>query len=264
MQGSDRVKAADLLTEARLRRAPIPPLSEQYTDMTVEDAYDIQQLQTEQALATGRSIKGRKIGLTSRVMQHQLGVAEPDYGVLFADMFYAEHEPIPTSAFLQPRIEPEIAFVLGCDLAGPGTTVVDALRAVDMVLPALEIIDSRVSDWQISITDTIADNASAGGVVLGSTPVRIQDVDLRLIGCNLLGNGVVVATGAGGAVLGSPVLALVWLANVLGQHGVGLSEGDVVLPGSVTAAQQVRAGDTWSAQFGELGWVTACFAAVTR
>jgi 2-keto-4-pentenoate hydratase len=175
-------------------------------------------------------------------------------------MFLLEHQPIPTTRFLQPRIEPEIAFVLGAPLRGPGVTVADAVRAVDFVLPSLEIVDSRVRDWKISIFDTVADNASSGGVILGSRPTGLREVDLRLAGCTLHVNGQLAATGAGGAVLGSPINALVWLANTVGPLGVTLEPGHVVLPGSMTAAQPVRPGDTVVATMAGLGSVTAVFA----
>jgi 2-keto-4-pentenoate hydratase len=174
-------------------------------------------------------------------------------------MFYAESEVVPISAFIQPRVEPEVALVLGRGLTGPGVTIADALAAVDFVLPALEIIDSRIEDWRIGIVDTIADNASSGGVVLGAHPIGPAAVDLRLLGCNLFGNGELVATGASGAALGSPVVSLAWLANTIGEHGDCLEAGDIVLPGSVTAAQPVQRGDVWTAHFAELGTVTARF-----
>jgi 2-keto-4-pentenoate hydratase len=171
-------------------------------------------------------------------------------------MFHLEHAPIPATSFIQPRIEPEIAFVLGRALQGPGVTVADAARAVDCVLPALEIVDSRIQDWKISIVDTIADNASSGGVILGSTPSRLSDVDLRLAGCVLYCNGQLAATGAGGAVLGSPLNALVWLANTVGPLGVALEPGHVVLPGSMTRAIPVAAGDTVVTKIAGIGSVT--------
>jgi 2-keto-4-pentenoate hydratase len=166
----------------------------------------------------------------------------------------------PISRFLQPRAEPEIAFVLGRPLAGPGVTVAEALAAVDFVLPALEIIDSRITDWKITLPDTVADNASSGAVVLGSRPVRPDALDLSLTGCLLLRNGVITGTGAGGAVLGSPVNALVWLANTLGQRGAGLEAGHVILPGSVCAAVPFGPGDTVSAAFDRIGTVSVTFA----
>jgi 2-keto-4-pentenoate hydratase len=254
-----RAEVAASLLEAYRTRQSIEPLVEKYAGLDLDDAYAIQQHQVQSWLAAGRVIQGHKVGLTSGAMQRQMGVDQPDYGVLRDDMFYPEDAPVPAGSFLAPRIEPEIAFVLSRDLAGPGVTVAQAAAAVDFVLPALEIIDSRIRDWKITILDTIADNASSGGVMLGSTPARLADVDLRLAGCNLYGNGALVATGAGGAVLGSPLLSLAWLANTVGRHGVTLRAGHVVLPGSVTPAQPVRPGDTWTARFAGIGSVTARF-----
>ncbi len=164
-------------------------------------------------------MQGHKVGLTSAAMQRLLGVTEPDYGHLLDDFFHLEHMPIPIDLFVQPRIEPEVAFVLKKPLKGPGVTVHEALRAVDFVLPALEIVDSRIRDWKIGLFDTIADNASSGAVVLGSTPTDVGAVDLRLAGATFHRNGEVVGTGAGGAVLGSPLNSLVWLANTVGARG---------------------------------------------
>lgn len=259
MDVQDRHDAAELLLAVYGSRQPVPPLTETYPALDLEDAYAIQQLQVDSWTAAGRVLQGHKVGLTSAVMQRQMKVDQPDYGVLRDDMFHVEHGPIDVGAFVAPRVEPEIAFVLRSDLSGPGVTAAAAAAAVDFVLPALEIIDSRIRDWRISIGDTIADNASSGGVVLGSRPVRLGDVDLRLAGCNLFGNGDLVATGAGGAVLGSPLVSLAWLANTVGAHGVSLRAGQVVLPGSVTAAKPVAAGDTWTATFGGIGTVTARF-----
>lgn len=251
--------AAILLDAYRTRQAVEPP-TEKFAGLDLEDAYAIQQLQVQSWLEAGAVLKGHKVGLTSGAMQRQMKVTRPDYGVLRNDMFFSEDADIPLDAFLAPRIEPEIAFVLKRDLTGPGVTIAEAAAAVDFCLPALEIIDSRIADWRISIVDTIADNASSGGVVLGSTPVSLNAVDLRLAGCNLYGRGALVATGAGGAVLGSPLLSLAWLANTVGAQGVVLRAGHVVLPGSVTSAQVVRPGDTWSAHFAGIGSVSARFA----
>lgn len=255
-----RSQAAAALLDAYDTKLAIPPLVQTYPGMTTEDSYAVQQLQIERRLSEGRTIKGHKVGLTSAAMQRQLGVDQPDYGHLLDDMFFLEHTPIPSSIYLQPKIEPEVAFVLKRRLSGPGVTVPEAISAVDYVLPALEIIDSRIENWKIGIVDTIADNASSGGLVLGSRPTRLEDVDLRLAGCTLLCNGQVVATGAGGAVLGSPINSLVWLANTVGALGVTLEPGHVILPGSVTAAQPVAPGDTYAAAFAGLGTVTARFA----
>ena len=260
MDSTTHAQAARLLFEAYASRRPVQPLTTTYDDLTLEDAYAIQLQQVEWFLAAGRTVKGHKVGLTSAAMQRLLGVDQPDYGHLLDDFFYLEHEPIPIDRFLQPRIEPEVAFVLRRPLRGPGVTAHEALAAVDFVLPALEIVDSRIEDWKIGLLDTIADNASSGAVVLGSTPTSVHDVDLRLSGAVMTQNGRVVGTGAGGAVLGSPLRALVWLANTVGARGVTLEAGQVVLPGSVCAMVPVAAGDTVTARFAGLGSVTARFA----
>ncbi len=249
-----------LLAAYRTRR-PIAPLVTAYPELTIEDAYRIQLAQVGEWLADGRRVLGRKVGLTSPAMQAQMQVSQPDFGHLMDDMFFAEHAPVPADRFLQPRAEPEVAFVLGRDLQGPGVTVAAAAAAVDFVLPALEIIDSRIADWQIGIVDTIADNASSGGVVLGSTARRIGEVDLRLGGCVLHRNGEIAGTGAGGAVLGSPLNSLAWLANTLGRHGEGLHAGQVILPGSITASIPFGPGDVITATMAGLGSVTAVIAA---
>jgi 2-keto-4-pentenoate hydratase len=255
-----RAEAADLLLTAYRTKAPVEPLVEKYAGLSLDDSYEIQLLQIAQRVAAGARVKGHKVGLTSPAMQRQMNVDRPDFGHLLDDMFHLENTPIATADFLQPRIEPEVAFVLRRDLRGPGVTVAEAAAAVDFVLPALELIDSRIRDWKIGILDTIADNASSAGVVLGSTPHPLDAVDLRLSGCVLHRNGEVVGTGAGGAVLGSPLTSLVWLVNTLGARGVGLEAGHVVLPGSITASVPVAAGDCFTATFAGLGSVTARFA----
>jgi 2-keto-4-pentenoate hydratase len=255
-----RAQAVDALLAAYTSGQPIDPLVDLYPDLTLEDSYRIQLDQITRKVEAGAVVKGHKVGLTSQAMQRQLGVDQPDYGHLLGDMFHLEHLPIPAGTFLQPRIEPEVAFVLKRELRGPGVTVPEALAAIDFVLPALEIIDSRIRDWKITILDTIADNASSGGVVLGSTPADITGLDLRRMGCVLRRNGEVVGTGAGGAVMGSPITSLVWLANTVGEHGVVLEPGHVVLPGSITASVPVSPGDDVIATFAGLGSVTASFA----
>lgn len=249
--------ASERLLEAYRTGRPTDPLTPDYPDATLETAYRIQQAQVDAWVAGGDAVRGHKVGLSSKAMQRMAGVDQPDFGHLTQRMFHLEHAPIPEGTYIQPRVEPEIAFVLGMPLEGPGVTVADAVRAVDFVLPALEIIDSRVRDWKIGIFDTISDNASSGGVVLGSTPVGVREVDLRLFGCNLHVNGELVATGAGGAVLGSPVNALVWLANTIGPLGVRLEPGHVVLPGSFTKAFALAPGDSVVSTLGGLGSVTA-------
>ena len=248
---------ADRLLGAYASREAIAPFTPDFPDASIEDAYRVQQAQVAAWVAGGDVVKGHKVGLASRAIQAQMGVDQPDFGHLTASMFHLQHAPIPAGTFLQPRVEPEVAFVLGRPLAGPGVTTAEAVRAVDCVLASVEFVDSRIADWQIKIFDTIADNASSGGVVLGSRPLRLEDVDLRLMGCNLFVNGELMATGAGGAVLGSPLNSLVWLANTLGPLGVTLEPGHVVLPGSMTRAYAVRPGDSIVAHMAGLGSVTA-------
>jgi 2-keto-4-pentenoate hydratase len=260
VDGETRAAVAQELNDAYSSKVPIDQISTRFADMTVEDSYEIQLLQIAHRVGSGRRVIGHKVGLTSVAMQKQLGVGQPDYGHITDDMIFLEHEVIREDLYLQPKVEPEIAFVLKSPLRGPGVTVAQALAAVDFVLPALEIIDSRIRDWRIGILDTIADNASSGGIVLGSTPVAVDAVDLRLSGCVLYRNGEVAATGAGGAVLGSPLTSLVWLANTVGPLGISLEAGHIVLPGSQTSAIAVTPGDTFTAQFAGIGSVTTRFA----
>lgn len=259
MDASSVDKAAGVLLGAYGSRTPVPPLTAGEPGLTVDDAYAIQLAQVAAWTAGGATIKGHKVGLTSAAMQRQLGVNQPDFGHLTSAMFLPEGAVADIGAFLQPRAEPEIAFVLGRPLSGPGVTVAEALAAVDFVLPALEIIDSRIADWKITLPDTVADNASSGAVVLGGRPVKPDALDLSLTGCLLWRNGRLEGTGAGGAVLGSPVNALVWLANTLGARGTGLEAGHVILPGSVTAAIPFGPGDTVAAAFDRIGSVSITF-----
>lgn len=259
MEASDHRAAADALSGAYGSGLAVDPVTETYPNCDVEDAYAIQSIVVDSWIGDGRRLLGHKVGLTAAAMRRALGVNEPDFGCLVEGMFWPEETPIPAGSFLQPRVEPEVAFVLGDDLAGPGVTVADALRAIDFVVPALEIIDSRIRDWRITLPDTIADNASSGGVVLGADLKRLGDIDLRLIGCNLWHNGELAASGASGAVLGNPVNALVWLANTVGRWGVVLSAGQVVLPGSCTPASVVAPGDVVVASFAGLGTVSCSF-----
>ena len=259
MDASTRAAVAQELYDAYETRVAVDPLISRYPDMQVEDSYEIQLLQIRARINAGRHIVGHKVGLTSLAMQRTLGVNQPDYGHVTDDMVFLEHLPIPVDTYIQPRVEPEIAFVLKRPLKGPGVTASQAIAAIDFVLPAIEIIDSRIKDWKIGIFDTIADNASSGGIALGSTPVDIRDVDLRLSGCNLFRNGEIIATGAGGAVLGSPITSLVWLANTVGALGVTLEAGHVILPGSQTSMYPVAPGDTFTAQYAGIGSITTRF-----
>lgn len=256
---------ADQLLVAADSGVPVEPLVHEHPRLTVDQAYRIQLAQVRRWVDDGQRVLGHKIGLTSPAMQQQLGVQEPDYGHLTSSMFHLESQPISVGRFVSPRIEPEIAVVLRERLTGPAVTAAQAVRAVDYLLPALEIIDSRIRDWKITLADTIADNASSGGVVLGSTPTSLGDLgraglSLRTLGCVMSRGGQLVGSGASGAALGSPVTALVWLANALGRHGIDLEAGSVIMTGSVTAAVPVGAGDTVTATFSRLGSVTAAFA----
>lgn len=251
--------AADELLGAYASGSPVEPLTASRPDLSVSDAYAIQLAQVAAWTREGAVVRGHKVGLTSAAMQRQLGVDQPDFGHLTDAMFLQEGSTADIRRFLQPKAEPEIAFVLGRPLRGPGVTVAEALAAVDFMLPALEIIDSRIADWKITLADTIADNASSGAVVLGGRPVRPDALDLALTGCLLHRNGRLEGTGAGGAVLGSPVNALVWLANTVGPLGVTLEAGHVVLPGSVCAAIPFGPGDTVSASFDRIGTVSITF-----
>lgn len=249
--------AAESLLQAYTTRTPRDPIITEWPGADIGDAYAIQQATVARWIAGGDVVRGHKVGLASAAMQRQMGVQQPDFGHLTGSMFFAEESGVPETAFIQPRIEPEVAFVLGSDLRGPGVTVADALRAVDFVVPALEIVDSRIRDWRISIVDTVADNASSGGLVLGDRPTSLRGLDLRGLGCVLYDDGEIAATGAGGAVLGSPILAVAWLANTLGELGVTLEAGHVVLPGSMTRAIPFRPGATVHASMAGLGTVTA-------
>jgi 2-keto-4-pentenoate hydratase len=196
-------------------------------------------------------------------MQQQFGVDRPDFGHLLGSMFHPEGEPLPVESLIAPRVEPELAFVLNAALQGPGVTVADVLAATDFLLPALEIIDSRIEDWQIGIVDTVADSASSAKVVLGGTGTPISEVDPRLIGVVLRRNAEIVQTGASGAVLGNPAQAIAWLANTIASQGGSLKSGDLIMPGTCTRAIEMEPGDTVRADFEHLGHVGVSFSAAS-
>lgn len=250
---------ADALAAAERDRKPIDPPTAKHPSMDVGDAYEIQLLQIRDKLAAGRRIRGHKVGLSSKAMQRMMQVNEPDYGHLLDDMFVFEGERVPVDALCQPRVEFEVAFVLGAALPAPGCTVADVLRCTAYVAPAIEIIDSRIRDWKIGLRDTISDNASSARVVLGGNAVPPSQLDLRLIGVLASKNGEIVDTGASGAVLGNPATAVAWLANKVQGFGVSLEAGHVILPGSCTRAFDVGRGDVITAEFDHLGAVTVSF-----
>jgi 2-keto-4-pentenoate hydratase len=252
--------AAARLAQAQQTCIPIDRLTAQFADLTVSDAYEIQLVNIRRRTDQGAVVRGHKVGLSSVAMQQMMNVDEPDYGHLLSDMFVAENAAIATATMCAPRAEVEIAFVLREGLPAPGCTVADVLRCTAFVCPALEIIDSRIRDWNLTLVDTIADNASSGLVVLGGRATPVDGLDLRTIGAALRINGALVATGATGAVLGNPVTAVAWLANKVAQFGVSLEAGNVILPGSCTKAYDVAAGQTVRADFDQLGAVSALFA----
>ncbi|MEJ7831938.1 MAG: 2-keto-4-pentenoate hydratase [Nocardioides sp.] len=254
-----RRQAAAALATAERDRAPIAPLRETYPDLDVVDAYEIQLLNIRQRLEAGATIHGHKVGLSSRAMQEMMGVDEPDYGHLLSDMLVHEDEPVPAGRYCFPRVEVEVAFILGATLPGEGCTEADVIAATEAVAPAIELIDSRIADWDIRIGDTIADNASSAGYVLGPDRVRPEDLDLTAVDARLRRNGEQVAAGRSDAVLGNPVTAVAWLARKVASFGVTLEAGHVILPGSVHRAIDVRPGDDFEAVFDGLGTVHLSF-----
>lgn len=242
------------LRDAELAASPIPPLD---GGLTLTDAYAIQRHGRELRLVVGERLVGRKIGLTSVAMQEMLGVDQPDYGCLFETMVLRDGATVSAERLIAPRVEAEIAFVLDRALAGPGVTRDDVLAATSEVLPAIEIIDSRIADWKITIVDTIADNASSAMAVIGEAR-PLDGLDLAAIEMTLSAGGA-TETGRGDAVLGHPAEPVAWLANTLAEHGERLEAGDLVLPGALGRAVPVAAGDEARADLGPLGVVTARF-----
>nr|WP_276607294.1 2-oxopent-4-enoate hydratase [Tepidiphilus succinatimandens] len=238
----------------------VEPLSQRHPELTIEEAYRIQQHFIGQRLAAGERVVGKKIGVTSKAVMNMLGVYQPDFGYLLDGMVYNEGEAIPADTLIQPKAEGEIAFLLKRDLRGPGVTAADVLAATEAVMACFEIVDSRIRDWKIKIQDTVADNASCGVFVLGDRLVDPRRVDLSTCGMVLEKNGEIVATGAGAAALGAPANAVAWLANTLGQLGVSLQAGEIILSGSLAAMVPVRAGDNLSVTIGGIGRCSVRFA----
>ncbi|MFD1737427.1 2-keto-4-pentenoate hydratase [Bacillus salitolerans] len=247
------------LLDAERSKTAIPPLSEQYKELNVTDAYQIQLALMRKKLNEGKKVIGKKVGLTSRAMQLMLGVNEPDYGHLLDDMKVEDGDSVRIKEMLSPKVEAEIGFVLSEDLSGPNVTYIDVLMATKYVVPTLEIIDSRIADWKIRLVDTVADNGSSAKVVVGKNTVQIEGLDLRSIGMTLYKNGEIVSTGSGAAALGHPAHAVAWLANKLYDFGITLKAGELILPGALSAAIDVQQGDIISAAFGSLGSVSVTF-----
>ncbi|MEZ0363012.1 2-keto-4-pentenoate hydratase [Mycobacterium sp. pUA109] len=250
--------AADL-AQAERSQVPIAPLTTAYPDIDVVDAYEIQLINIRQRVAEGARVVGHKVGLSSLAMQQMMGVDEPDYGHLLDEMEVFEHTPVDTSKYLAPRVEVEVGFILADDLPGAGCTEDDVLAATAAFVPSIELIDTRITDWQIKLCDTIADNASSAGFVLGRARVAPADIDITSIDAVLTRGGEVVAKGRSDAVLGNPVTAVAWLARKVESFGVRLKAGDIVLPGSCTRAIDARPGDDFVADFTGLGSVRLVF-----
>ncbi|BBY05900.1 2-keto-4-pentenoate hydratase [Mycobacterium noviomagense] len=250
--------AADL-AQAERSRQPIPPLTAAHPEIDVVDAYEIQLINIRQRVAAGARVLGHKVGLSSLAMQQMMGVDEPDYGHLLDDMQVFEDTPVQAAKYLYPRVEVEVGFILAADLPGAECTEHDVLEATAAFAPAIELIDTRITDWTIALCDTIADNASSAGFVLGEARVAPADIDITGIEAVLSRNGEVVAKGRSDAVLGNPVTAVAWLARKVESFGVRLKAGDIVLPGSCTRAIDVRPGDHFVAEFGGLGSVRLTF-----
>lgn len=250
--------AADL-AQAERSRAPIGQLTAANPDIDVIDAYEIQLLNIRRRLTEGARVVGHKVGLSSPIMQQMMGVNEPDYGHLLDDMEVFEDTPVQAGKYLYPRVEVEVGFILAADLPGAECTEEDVLAATAALVPSIELIDTRIKDWQIKICDTIADNASAAGFVLGKARVSPGDVDIKGIDAVLTRNGEVIAEGRSDAVLGNPATAVAWLARKVESFGVRLRAGDVVLPGSCTFAVDANPGDEFVADFTGLGAVRLRF-----
>lgn len=252
-------RAAELLGAALHSGVACDPVRPLIEAQGIDAAYAVQALLTAQAERAGRRVVGRKVGLTSLAVQKQLGVDQPDYGMLFDDMAYGDGEEVPLSRLIQPKVEAEIAFVFDRDLDVERPTLAHVLGAIGYALPAIEIVDSRVRDWKISIFDTIADNASSGLYVLGGSPKKVDVLDLRLCGMSLEHAGEPLSLGCGAACLGNPLNAVVWLAQTAARTGRPLRAGDTVLSGALGPMVPVRSGGVFEARISGLGRVAAVF-----
>jgi len=249
----------DELYQALLDRKAVDPLTDREPGITIDDAYQIQLRMIQRRLDAGETVIGKKIGVTSKVVMQMLNVNQPDFGQMTSGMVFSEGEPIRADSMIAPRAEAEVAFVLKSDLYGPGVTAADVLRATDFVVPCFEIVDSRIKDWKIKIQDTVADNASCGVLTLGGAKKSPHQLDLALAGMVLEKNGEIISTSTGAAVQGSPVNAVVWLANTLGRLGIGLKAGEIILSGSQSPLVPVKAGDSLNCSVGGLGSTSVRF-----
>ncbi len=258
MSDADRNKAADILMTAEKDRKQATQLSKTWPGITMEDAYAISTEVADRKIAAGAKLIGFKVGLTSKAMQRSSQIDEPDYGHLLDSMLIADGAKVAHENFCLPRVEVELAFVLGKPLRGHGVSLTDVLRSTEYVVPAIEIVDARLQDPR-KIFDTVADNGAAAGIVTGGRPVGPLEVDLRWVGGIMYRNAEIEETGVAAGVLGHPALGVAWLANKLGQHGVALNAGHLVLAGSFTRVVFARKGDTLHADFGPLGGLAVQF-----
>ncbi|MDO8768279.1 MAG: fumarylacetoacetate hydrolase family protein [Burkholderiaceae bacterium] len=248
--------AAAALMNARLTRQAIPRISESHGIADLDSAYAVAEINTRARLEEGRRITGMKVGLTSKSVQQQLGVDRPDFGFLFDDMEYLDGESVPMSRLLQPKVEAEVAFVMGRDLTGAAPSYSEFLSCLAYALPAIEIVDSVIKDWKITLVDTVADNASSGLFVLGDQPTCIGNLSLKDLGMQMDKNGESVSIGSGSACLGHPLRAAFWLAKTMAARGSSLLAGQVILSGALGPMVPVVAGDFIHVQIGTLGKVS--------
>jgi 2-oxo-hept-3-ene-1,7-dioate hydratase len=258
LSDADRKKAADILMAAQRERKQAVQLSTTFPGITIEDAYAISTEVANRNMAAGAKLIGHKVGLTSKAMQRSSQIDEPDFGYLLDHMMIADGAKVPHADYCRPRVEIELAFVLGKTLKGPGVGLTDVLRATEYVVPAIEIVDARIQD-QRKIFDTVADNGAAAGIAVGGRPVGPMEVDLRWVGGIMYRNSEIEETGVAAGVLGHPALGVAWLANKLGSHGVALEAGHLVLAGSFTRVVLAQKGDTLHADFGPLGGIAVQF-----
>ncbi|MDB5609495.1 MAG: 2-keto-4-pentenoate hydratase [Bradyrhizobium sp.] len=252
-------RLADRLQSAETDCVPIDPIASEFGANDVPAAYAVQAEVTKRGIAAGRRLVGRKIGLTSKAVQQQLGVDQPDYGALFADMEIASGGDVQIARLIQPRIEAEIALVLDRELPTRDVTLGELMRAVAYAVPALEIVDSRIRDWKITILDTVADNGSSARYVLGAAPKRLTDIDLEACGMVMNRNGTVVSVGSGAACLGHPLKAALWLARAMSEAGQPLRAGDVVLTGALGPVSPATAGEFYEAKISGFAPVSVRF-----
>ncbi|MHA6250791.1 2-keto-4-pentenoate hydratase [Oceanobacillus sp. CAU 1775] len=247
------------LRDAWNNREGVQPLTTLDPTLSIDEAYYVQLHTIEEYVENGQRVTGKKIGLTSKAMQDMLGVGEPDYGHLTDYMEVENGGTISFNRVLQPKVEGELAFILKEDLVGPNITSLDVLKATDVILPALEIVDSRIKDWKITLEDTVADNASSGLYLLGDIPKKVTDIDIKQIGMALYKNEELQNTGVGAAALGDPAKCVAWLANKLAEYDITLKAGEVILSGALSAAIEAQPGDSFRAKFAELGEVSVTF-----